>query len=437
VSQGSAGVRPTEESPQSDRSLRQILISTDGHAGADLWDYKPYLEQRWHDEFDAWAATFHDAWAEADPDRPANHRLGVASASAPLNWDSAMRLDYLDGQGIAAEVLFPNTAPPFYPSGALTSPGPRTRDELELRFAGLRAHNRWLADFCSQAPDRWAGFAQVFLDDVDAAIAEVGRAKEAGLRGVLLPNDHVLKMVNLYYPHLDPLWAVCAELGMPVHRHTNFPTESVQEGGNASALIGMVETQFYIVRAVGHMILSGAFERHPDLVFVVTEITAASELPGYLARLDGMAGLHLGAGTPLYEQIKDAIAALRRKPSEYFATNVFVAGPTHDLRQAHDLGTPNLMWGADVPHSEGTSPFTLEVLRTTMCDLPEDDITALLSTRAADVYGFDLERLRTVADRIGPTLEEIKTPLPPEQRPRFPEDTRCTVFLDRATMARN
>jgi predicted TIM-barrel fold metal-dependent hydrolase len=437
VSQGSAGVRPTEESPQSDRSLRQILISTDGHAGADLWDYKPYLEQRWHDEFDAWAATFHDAWTEADPDRPANHRLGVASASAPLNWDSAMRLDYLDGQGIAAEVLFPNTAPPFYPSGALTSPGPRTRDEFEVRFAGLRAHNRWLADFCSQAPDRWAGFAQVFLDDVDAAIAEVRRAKEAGLRGVLLPNDHVLKMVNLYYPHLDPLWAVCAELGLPVHRHTNFPTESVQEGGNASALVGMVETQFYIVRAVGHMILSGAFERHPDLVFVVTEITAASELPGYLARLDGMAGLHLGAGTPLYEQIKDAIAALRRKPSEYFATNVFVAGPTHDLRQAHDLGTPNLMWGADVPHSEGTSPFTLEVLRTTMCDLLEDDITALLSTRAADVYGFDLERLRTVADRIGPTLEEIKTPLPPEQRPRFPEDTRCTVFLDRAAMARN
>jgi predicted TIM-barrel fold metal-dependent hydrolase len=415
---------------------RQVVISTDGHAGADLWDYKAYLETRYHEQFDAWASSFHDAWAEeTDQERPLNHRLGVASSTAPLNWDATMRLDYLDGQGIAAEVLFPNTAPPFYPSGALTSPGPSTSEEFELRFAGLRAHNRWLADFCSQAPERWAGFAQVFLDDVDVAVAEARWAKDAGLKGILLPGDHVLKMANLYYPRLDPLWAVCAELELPVHRHASFPTESVSEGGNASALIGMLETQFYIIRSIGHMILSGAFERHPNLVFVITEITAASEIPSYLARLDGMAGMGLGAGTPLYEHIKDAVAALHRKPSEYFATNCYVAGPTHDLRPAHDLGTPNIMWGADVPHAEGTSPFTLEVLRTTMHDLPDADIEALLRTRAAKVYDFDLDRLQAVADRIGPTLDQIKTPLPPEQRPRFPEDTRCTVFLDRAATA--
>lgn len=413
-------------------SHRQVLISSDGHAGADLLDYKPYLARRWHDEFDAWATNFRDAWVEEnDQDRPVNQRLGVASAGAPLNWDGPLRLEHLDEQGIAAEVLFPNTSPPFYPSGALTSPGPRTSDEFDRRFAGLRAHNRWMADFCRQAPDRWAGFAQVFLDDIDAAVAEVHWAKEVGLRGILLPADHVLKLANLYYPHLDPLWAACAEVGLPIHRHASFPTESVWEGGDASALVGMVETQFFSIRSLGHLILSGAFERHPDLVFVLTEITAAVELPGYLARLDGLAGLGLGAGTPLYEHIKDALAALTRKPSEYFATNCFVAGPTHDLRPAHDLGTPNLMWGADVPHAEGTSPYTLEVLRTTMSDLPEDDITALLSTRAADVYGFDLASLQDLADRIGPTMAEIQTPLPPEERPRFPEDTRCTVFLAR------
>ena len=117
----------------------QILFSTDGHCGADLWGYKPYLERRYHDEFDVWASNFHDAWAEeTDQDRPANHRVGVASMMAPLNWDAQMRLEYLDDQGIAAEVLFPNTAPPFYPSGALTAPGPRSKEEYELRSAGLR-----------------------------------------------------------------------------------------------------------------------------------------------------------------------------------------------------------------------------------------------------------------------------------------------------------
>jgi predicted TIM-barrel fold metal-dependent hydrolase len=407
----------------------QVLISTDGHCGADLWDYKPYLEARYHDAFDPWASTFRDAWAEeTDQNRPANHRVGVASMQAPLNWDARLRLDYLDSQGIAAEVLFPNTAPPFYPSGALTAAGPLDREEYELRFAGIRAHNRWLADFCSEAPERWAGFAQIFLDDVDDAIDEVRQAKASGLRGVLLPNDHVLKMANLYYPRFDPLWAVCAELELPVHRHTNFPTEPMHEGGSASPLIGMVEMQFYAVRALGHMILSGAFERHPDLVFVLTEITSASEILPYLGRLDMMIRMTSGDDTPLTEHIRDALAALKKSPSEYFAESCYIAGPTHDLRVAHDLGIPNLMWGADVPHSEGTSPYTLEAIRTTLSDLPEHDLEELLANRAADVYGFDLEHLQSIADRVGPTMQQIKTPLPPEEWPRYPQDTRCTVF---------
>ena len=197
-------------------SRHQVVISADGHAGADLWDYKPYLEKRYQDQFDAWAAGFSDAWAdEIDQDRPVNNRAGVASSAAPLNWDGPLRDKYLDSQGITAEVLFPNTAPPFYPSGVLTSPAPRTREEYEFRFAGLRAHNRWMADFCRDSPDRRAGFAQIFLNDLDEAVAEVRWAKEAGFRGILLPGDHVLNMQNLYYPALDPLWATCAELGCP------------------------------------------------------------------------------------------------------------------------------------------------------------------------------------------------------------------------------
>ena len=409
----------------------QVVVSTDGHCGADLRDYKPYLEHRYHEAFDPWADSFTDAWAEElDQDRPANNRFGVASMAAPLNWDSQMRLDYIDGQGIAAEVLLPNTAPPFYPSGVLTAPGPRSPEEYELRFAGLRAHNRWLADFCGEAPARRAGLAQIFLEDIDDAIAEVRWAKQAGLRGVLLPGDHVLTMANLYYPHLDPLWAVCAELELPVHRHATAPMESVREGGKASQLVSFVEIQFYTARAIGHLILSGVFERHPDLVFVTTEISNASELKAELAKLDSMARLRgMGAGTPFYEHVKDALAELSRLPSDYFATNCYVGGP-QDLRQARDAGIPNLMWGADIPHSEGTGPFTVESLRATLCDLSESELDQLLSSRAAAVYHLDIEQLQAIADRIGPSIGTLTTPLPPESRPRYPEDTFCAIFRE-------
>ena len=40
------------------------MISVDGHAGAALHDYKPYLATRWHDEFDAWADSYVNPFAD-------------------------------------------------------------------------------------------------------------------------------------------------------------------------------------------------------------------------------------------------------------------------------------------------------------------------------------------------------------------------------------
>src|SRR5215472_823985 len=98
---------------------RYILVSADGHCGADVYDYKPYLDKRYHEEFDQWAKTYHDPWADADPDFPPDMRLGTASFEAPLNWEGERRLGVTENEGVAAEILFPNTAPPFYPSNAI------------------------------------------------------------------------------------------------------------------------------------------------------------------------------------------------------------------------------------------------------------------------------------------------------------------------------
>jgi predicted TIM-barrel fold metal-dependent hydrolase len=243
-----------------------------------------------------------------------------------------------------------------------------------------------------------------------------------------LPGDHVLKLANLYYPEYDALWAVCAELGVPIHRHAAAPTESVYEGGKASQLVHFVEIQFYSARAISHLIFSGAFERHPELRFVTTEIASGAEISRELAKLDMMARIgDMGTGTPFYEHVKDALAELRRTPSDYFATNCFVGGP-HDLRAAFDAGVSNLMWGADIPHAEGTAPFTVQSLRAELCDLNKHDIASLLTDRALALYGFAVDELQPIADRIGPSLDEIQTVLPAEEWPSYPEETCCSVF---------
>ncbi|HVX22383.1 MAG TPA: amidohydrolase family protein [Acidimicrobiales bacterium] len=405
-----------------------VLISTDGHCGAGLLEYKPYLESRHHDAFDRWAATYHDGWGDLDATRDPDDRIGIASFAAPLNWDSAKRIAYTEVQGIAAEVLFPNTAPPFSPSGSITSRGPASREEFELRFAGLRAHNRWLADFCADLPGRRAGLAQIFLDDIDLAIDEVTWAKEAGLMGVLLPSDHLRSMVDLYFPAYDPLWAACADLDLPVHRHGVFPVEIGPEFGDAAPWIGQFEVPFYLTRAIAHLICAGVFERYPALRFVTTEIHNGADLVAYLAKLDYMyESARIGGLPGSITPIQAAVDKLSRPPSSYFESNCSIGGP-FDLRKAHQAGVPNLMYGADIPHSEGTAPHNREALRVMFAGLAEHEVRTLTSLTAARVYGFDLAALQTVADRIGPTVEEVGRPLPVAAWPAYPADTRSPVF---------
>jgi predicted TIM-barrel fold metal-dependent hydrolase len=398
------------------------LISTDGHAGADLWGYKPYLEQRWHAEFDEWAAHFSDAWGEVDPD--SEYKAGVSSYLSPMSWDSARRLELLASQGIVAEVLFPNTAQPFYPTGALTAPAPRTADEYERRWAGVRAHNRWLRDFCAEAPGQRIGLAQLFFNDVDAAVAEVRWAKEAGLKGVLLPPDHHLNIQNLYYAELEPLWAVCAELDLPVHRHATAPAS--HEGGEASKLAaqvcGVYESYYFGRRALFQMVLTGVLERHPDLRFVLTEVGGAVWVIRELAALDRFVhGAH-DDGTINAMFAAEAVAGLSKLPSEYFRDNCFVSSlmSAPDVAKRATIGVDQLLWGADFPHHEGTAPYTLEILRATLHGVPEPEVRAITSGNATRVYDVDLAQLQALADEVGPTVEQVATPLAANEVPDDP-----------------
>jgi hypothetical protein len=126
-------------------------------------------------------------------------------------------------------------------------------------------------------------------------------------------------------------------------------------------------------------------------------------------------------------QSMTAASQLSRGPSDYFASNCYLGGPL-DLRASYDAGTPNVMFGADLPHGEGTSPYTREALRCMLAGLSEDTIRTITSLTAARVYGFDLDLLAKVATRIGPTYEQISTHLPASEWPAFPQATRCPTF---------
>jgi hypothetical protein len=69
------------------------------------------------------------------------------------------------------------------------------------------------------------------------------------------------------------------------------------------------------------------------------------------------------------------------------------------------------MWGSDYPHDEGTAPFTREGLRVMMHDMDPADVHQLVAVNAAELYGFDIDALVPIAQRVGPTVAEIHKPL--------------------------
>lgn len=403
---------------------RYLIISSDTHAGADIPGYRPYLDAEWLDEFDAWAAAYSSPYDD------------LVTATADRNWDSDLRLSMLEADGISAEVIFPNTIPPFFNTIQGFATLPWTRDEFERRRAGAQAHNRWLVDFCSQAPEQRRGLAQIFPNDVDLAIADARAAKESGFMGGVLvpaiPPNHACE--PWFHPKYEPFWAVCAELDLPIHQHGGTGGPDVGMDAPAAPAIMVVEMKSWVARTLTHLILAGVFERHPTLKGVWTEQGASFVLP-QLKTLDKMVtAMKTGADNrtlPMFGS--EVIDSLSLTPSEYFARNCFLGASFLHRREVNDryeVGVDKIMWGTDFPHEEGSTPYSREALRASFYDVPVEECRQMFGETAADVYGFDLEALRPIADRVGPTVAEIQEPLLEK-----PEGSHCGAFGSWTTTA--
>jgi predicted TIM-barrel fold metal-dependent hydrolase len=374
---------------------RYTVISADCHAGADLRDYRPYLASRYHDEFDRWADMFVNPYGD------------LKRADADRNWDSARRARDLEAEGIVAEVLYPNTIPPFFPRGGLTAMAP-SAEEYELRLGGLRAHNRWLAEFCAELPGRRAGVGQVLLNDIDEAVADVHFIADHALTGgVLLPGmPPDCGLAPLHAPIYDPVWAACEERGVILAAHGGSASPDYGQYP-ASLSIWLMETTWFSHRPLWALILSGVFDRFPNLRLVLAEQGSHWIRPA----LDTMDQFYAQIARGGIGELRFAQPLLlERTPSEYWEDNCAVAASfmhRDDCVRRDLIGTDHVMWGADYPHLEGTSPYSKEGIRKTYAGIDPTEVQAMLAGNAARIYGFDLDMLAPLAAEHGPSVAEV------------------------------
>jgi predicted TIM-barrel fold metal-dependent hydrolase len=404
---------------------RYTVISADCHGGAQIHEYRPYLERRYLDEFDAWARDYAIPFEDLMGER------------ASCNWDHDRRLRELEADGIVAEVIFPNTIPPFFPKASLVVQPPAPgAGNLEYRWAGLRAHNRWLVDFCARAPGRRAGVAQIMLHDVDEAVKEIHWAKKAGLSGgILLPGAPPgSQLPALYSDVYEPIWSACEELGMPVNHHAGSGAP-VMSDEPIDKVIFLLEVTWWAHRALWHLIFGGALERHPDLQLSFVE-QGTAWIPETLGALDFTLGRMRSAGGSQEEEWgREVIGNLSLSPSQYWARQCHVGSSF--LRPAecvlrHQVGVDKIMWGSDYPHLEASYPFSREALRLTFAGVDPGEVRAMVGANAAAVYGFDLDALAPIAAEVGPSVEEVAVPLD-----RIPDGAKkCPAFAGVGTAER-
>lgn len=393
---------------------RYIVVSSDGHAGLHAADYRPYVDAKYRDAFDAAlpiqiAATkkmsdyfliteINEEWR-----RGRDEELSGA-------WNPEARDRVIDNDGIVAEVLFPDgvtemNAPPFGAGFNMRPDGANA----ELMWAGCDAHNRFMSEFVQTAPERRIGLACIpVFWDIDLAIEKAKEARTNGLQGVLLPpmwGD----FAGYNHGKYDPFWEICQDLEMPVHFHSGpapmeeffgpIPPQEGDEIPHGAVGAYLMEVHLWLTRPLNFMLWGGVFTRFPKLKVAVTEGTCAW-VPDFLHRL----AFHYNESRES-QKLGDFRAHLAESPVDTFRKNIMVGASCMSRAEAemrHEIGVHNMMWGSDYPHPEGSWPVTRQQQCDTMQGIPEDEVEAMLGGNAIEFYNLDVEKLAPIAARIGP-----------------------------------
>jgi len=417
---------------------KTAVISVDGHVKASRRDYRQYISAQYLEAFDEEVRAAEEAGI---PDAGNLH----PDLDPAVQWDSDRRLESLEAIGVVAEVLFPNGQPfqinrlDDYPHAA----------SAELAAEGRQAYNRWLADFCAQAPERRRGQMQTSFLDAKQAVADVHWAKEHGLGGIMLP-ELTWESRSLVDPELDPIWAACQETDLPISAHGGASLPDYGPAGFAALVAAMAENAFFSNRSLWMLISGGVFDRFEGLRVSYVE-TQAYMMVAALQHLDSMvdpAGDWMG-----FARTRNREQTTQRFASEYLGTNVFVGVspfspvqiPMDDLVGKDAAGRPlpgvhigsaAAMFGVDYPQFESIFDRAMGEVATLVATpgVTDDDARRILLENAARVYHFDVSALQPHIDRVGFDLAEVRADAA-ELKRTMPKETRAPMMGSAAARA--
>ncbi len=302
-----------------------------------------------HDAVERASAKHRDQSYRADDAAQITLRKNFLATGSFLNADRAGALDLL---GFASQLVF----------DTFTSPHALRFDrdgDHELAVKIAHAQRRAVIDWCSVDP-RLLPVTVVPVGDMAAAVALTVEAIDAGTAAIWIgqyPAGHSPSHVAL-----EPMWAACAEAGVPVVLHVAGAGANVMHldyfdnGGPAVPDFHGGDTNFKsidylsiplpVMQTLNALIVDGVLMRHPSLRIGVIEL-GATWVPGWMRALD--------SAHEAFRKNETRLQEMDLRPSEYVQRQVRVTPYPHEDAgwTIANSGDDVCMFSSDFPHVEG------------------------------------------------------------------------------------
>jgi 2,3-dihydroxybenzoate decarboxylase len=284
--------------------------------------------------------------------------------------DFEERLDAMDQSGIQYTIV------------SLTSPGVQGETDPVVAAERARRANDTLAEVVSAHPDRFGAFAAVALQDVDAAVNELGRAvNELDFHGVLINSwtDLPDGIGHLDEDRFAPFWDQLEDLQVPLYLHPRqFSATQREIMSDRPELSGPVwEFGAECSASALRLITSGLFDRHPTVRIILG---------------------HLGEGLP-YDiwRIENRLSRAADKPglarpvSAYLRENFYITTSGHFCTPSlqatiETVGVDRVMFSVDYPFESVEQAATwFDTL-----ELGDGDQRAIASANATQLFGLTI-----------------------------------------------
>lgn len=262
-------------------------------------------------------------------------------------FDPVERSHALDLFGFQAQLVFATFATAMF-----------VGRDVDLLYAGSRAHNRAVVEFCSGDP-RLLPVGFVPLVDPDRALEAMQEALALGCSAVHVPSTAAGER-SPSHPDLDPVWSELARADVPFVLHVGGGGRLLDRAFHNNALpvtdhLGggeNIRSKDYLAIShspslfLGALILDGVFDRFPNLRGAAIE-EGASWVVSWMHQLDH--------AQRAFRRTEPPLTKLEQKPSDYVRRQLkFTPFPGEPVGwMMEQAGADLFMFSSDYPHPEG------------------------------------------------------------------------------------